>query len=122
MASKTQAFIKVMAFAVGLLSVAAAVPKILQMPQELGFLGSLGLSGITVSALGVVQLAGGILLFLSRFRLIGASLATLALLVSSLAIFASGDSTFGLISTLPLVVSIMLIIFELKAARRQAVK
>ena len=120
MASKTQITIRVMAFALGLLSVAAVIPKILQMPQELAFLDSIGLSGIAVSILGGAQLAGGILLFWSRFRLAGALLAGLALFVSSAAIFSSGDSGFGLISLLPIVLSVIVIYAELKVAGRNA--
>jgi len=120
MASKVQILTRIMAYALGLLSVAAGIPKILQMPQELGFLNSIGLSGIAVSILGVVQLAGGIMLFWSQSRLVGALLAGLALLVSSVAIFSSGDSGFGLISLLPIVVSIIVIYVELKGARRTA--
>ena len=120
MVSKAQIVTRVMAFAIGLLSIAAGIPKILQMPQELEFLNSVGLSGIAVSILGVAQLAGGIMLFWSRSRLIGAVLAGLALLVSSVAIFSSGNSGFGLISLLPFAISVLVVYFELKRARGNA--
>lgn len=118
MAPKLLIVIKFIAYALGLLSIAAGIPKFMQMPQELGFLDSIGLSGIAVSALGIVQLAGGVLLFWPRFRLTGASLAALALVVSSAAIFASGDTTFGLISLCPLVLAIIVIYSELGKSRR----
>lgn len=118
MASKVQIVIRVLAYVLGLLSVAAGIPKIMQMPQELEFLASIGLSGIAVSILGVVQLAGGVMLFLSRTRLAGAVLAALALIVSSAAIFSSGNATFGLISLLPVVVAAIVIYAESKGRRR----
>ena len=120
MASKAQTVTRITAYALALLCVAAGIPKIMQMPQELGFLSSIGLTAIGVSVLGVVQLAGGILLLWSRSRLAGALLAALALIVSSAAIFASGNSTFGLVSLLPLVVAIIVIYIELKGARRNS--
>ncbi len=110
-----------MAYAVGVLSIAAGIPKILQMPQELEFLKAIGLSGITVSILGVAQLVGGIMLFWSRLRLIGAVLAGLALLVSSVAIFSSGNSGFGLISLVPFAITVLVFYFELTSARGNAV-
>lgn len=118
MASKARIVTTIVSFALGLLSVAAGIPKIMQMPQELGFLSSIGLSGVGVSVLGVVQLLGGIMLLWSRTRLAGAVLAGLALLVSSIAIFGSGDPTFGLISLLPFIVALVLVLVELKGANR----
>ena len=55
--------IAVMTYALAILCVAAGVPKIMQMPQELGFLSNIGFSATGVSILGVLQLAGGVLLF-----------------------------------------------------------
>lgn len=116
MVSKLQKFNRGIAMALGLLSIAAGIPKILQMPQELGFLVSIGLTGIAVSALGVLQSAGGVMLFLSPTRLAGASLAALAFSVSSAAIFASGDAAFGLFSLVPLLVAVGVIYFELQGS------
>ncbi|MEM7279219.1 MAG: hypothetical protein AAF385_13950 [Pseudomonadota bacterium] len=95
-------------YALAILSVAAGVPKILQQPQELGFLAALGFSNVAVSALGVVQVLGGLLLFAKKTRLVGAVLAALALGVSSAALFVSGTIKFGLISLLPVVVAVLI--------------
>ena len=91
----------ILAYLLAVLSVAAAIPKLLQMPQELGFLEAIGFSDIGVCMLGAVQLMGGVLLAFSRWRLAGATLAGLAFLVSSIAIFAGGNTTFGLLSLIP---------------------
>ena len=120
MASKAKVVGRIVVYALALLSIAAGIPKILQMPQELGFLSSIGLSGIAVSLLGALQLAGGVMLFWSRSRLAGALLAGFALLVSSIAIFAGGNSTFGAISLLPFLVSAAVVYFELQRAGRNA--
>lgn len=118
MNAKLQTIVTVVIYALALLSIAAGIPKILQMPQELGFLESIGFSRIAVSMLGLVQLTGGILLFGRRLRLLGAVLAAAALLVSSIAIFVSGDTRFGLISLLPLVVLIIVIFGDLRGVQR----
>jgi len=83
------------------MTIGAGVPKIVQMPQELGFLAHLGLQPWMVSALGVVQLIGGVLLVPSRTRLAGAALALGAFLVSAGAIFQAGQIAFGVLSLLP---------------------
>lgn len=120
MASKLSFVTIVIAYALGLLSVAAGIPKILQMPQELEFLSAIGLTGIAVSILGAVQFAGGVMLFVARSRLAGAVITAVALAVSSAAIFASGNSTFGLVSLLPLVIAAILILMELKGGSSNA--
>lgn len=120
MGSKKQVVTTIIAYALGLLSIAAGIPKIMQMPQELGFLSSIGFSGIAVSILGVVQLLGGAMLFWSRTRLAGALLAGLAMLVSSVAIFAGGDATFGMISLLPFVVALVIAYMEARKLRQNA--
>lgn len=107
-----------MVYLLAILSVAAGIPKIMQQPQELGFLSSIGLSGVLVSILGVVQLAGGVMLFWSRSRLPGALMAGFALLVSSAALFAGGNATFALVSLVPFLMMLIVIYVELKRVRR----
>ncbi|MEL7185664.1 MAG: hypothetical protein AAFN50_04405 [Pseudomonadota bacterium] len=104
MSKKTSILIRVIIYVVALLSIAAGVPKVMQMPQELGFLSSLGLQGLAVSALGVVQIAGGVLFAMNQYRLVGAVLAGAAFLVSSIALLVGGNIPFGLFSLLPIAV------------------
>lgn len=118
MGPRAHIVVKIIAYALGLLSLAAGVPKILQMPQELGFLSSIGFSPVVVSILGVVQVVGGVMLFFARSRLVGASLAALAFLVSAVAIFVGGNLTFGVISLLPVVLADIVVFFEVKAKKR----
>lgn len=109
MAPKPHIIVTVVTYVLAMLSAAAGIPKILQMPQELGFLQHIGFSAIAVSILGIVQLAGGLLLLWKRSRLPGAVLAGLAFLVSSLAIFSGGNTKFGLVSLIPVAVSVVVI-------------
>lgn len=108
MDSKPHTIVTVLIYILAALSAAAGIPKIMQMPQELGFLAAIGFPALAVSMLGVVQLAGGALLLLKKSRLIGAALAGLAFLVSSIAIFAGGNNTFGLVSVLPVAALIVI--------------
>ncbi len=100
---QSTAVVKGLAYALALLSLAAGIPKLMQMPQELEFLSSIGLSAIAVCMLGLVQLAGGILLAIEKLRVAGAILAGLAFLTSSIAILAGGNTVFGLLSLIPVV-------------------
>jgi len=110
MKPKPHIVIAVLIYALAMLSVAAGVPKLLQMPQELGFLRSIGFSPAGVLMLGALQLSGGILLFWPKSRLPGAVIAGVAFLVSSVAIFVGGNTLFGLITLLPIAASIIVIV------------
>jgi len=118
MESKTHITITVLIYLLAALSAVAGIPKILQMPQELGFLNAIGFSAPAVTALGVVQLIGGVLLLWKRSRLPGAVLAGLALLISAVAIFSGGNTTFGLVSLLPFAVAVVVVFSTLKARQR----
>ena len=84
-----------------MLSVAAGLAKAMQAPQEMEFLTGLGLTGTQVVVFGVVQIAAGVMLLSARSRLIGAGLATVAFLASSILIFIDGNLVFGSVSLLP---------------------
>lgn len=120
MKPKTHVVVTVMTYLLAALSAAAGIPKILQMPQELEFLQFIGFSEIAVSLLGIFQLAGGVLLLFRKTRLSGAILATAALLISSIAIFFSGNIPFGVISLLPVAISICVVYVTVKQVERIA--
>ena len=101
---------RIMTIALAVLSAAAGIPKLLQLPQELSFLGALGISGLVVSLLGVLQIIGGALLVLARYRTVGAILVGFGFLVSSLALLVGGNVAFGLISLVPIVVLVVVLI------------
>ena len=99
-----------MAYGLALLSVLAGIPKIVQLEQELEFLNAIGFSGILVSMLGIVQVIGGLLLLLQKTRLVGAILAGVAFLVSSIAIFSNGNAAFGMFSLVPFILLVVVIL------------
>ncbi|MCK7595462.1 hypothetical protein [Pseudomarimonas salicorniae] len=95
-----------------LLNLAAGIPKILQMPQELEFLAHLGLSPIAVSILGVIQFSGGGLLVLSKTRVVGAASGLIALVVSAIALFIAGSAGMGLLTLLPAAIAAFFVFDE----------
>jgi len=109
MKSKPRIVIAIVIYALAILSAAAGMPKILQLPQELDFLRSVGFSQTGVLMLGLLQLTGGILLFWKKSRLPGAVIASLTFLVSSIAIFSGGNTSFGLLSLLPVAASLIVV-------------
>ncbi|HKJ17301.1 MAG TPA: DoxX family protein [Xanthomonadales bacterium] len=92
-----------------LMSLIAGVAKIMQMPQELGFLEHIGMTERAVMILGVIQATGGVLLAIPMARATGAILAVAALAVSGLALFVSGNTSVGLITLFPIAIGIWII-------------
>jgi len=88
---------------VALLSIAAGLAKLMQTPQEMEFLQGLGLTPVLIIVFGLVQVAGGVLLVPQKTRIVGAVLATSALVISTVLIFISGKLAFGMFSTVPMV-------------------
>jgi len=89
-----------------LMSLAAGAAKILQMPQELEFLSHLGMGARAVMLLGIIQAVGGVLLVPPQSRRIGALIAIVALIVSGLALFTSGNTGIGLITLFPIAIGV----------------
>jgi hypothetical protein len=108
MKSKSQVFVTVAAYVLGILSLVAGAPKLLQMPQDLAFLSSIAVAGSAVSALGAAQLVGGLLLFPGKTRLIGAGMTAVVFGISSAALLIGGDVTLGLVSLLPVAAALAL--------------
>ncbi len=94
---------------VALLSIAAGLAKIMQAEQEMQFLQNFGLSSGLIIAFGVAQIVGGVLLIPPKTRMGGAVLAALALGVSTILIFVSGNLVFGFISTIPFALACLIV-------------
>ena len=94
---------------VALLSIAAGLAKVMQTQQEMEFLLGVGLSGAMIVAFGLVQISGGVLLVPPRTRMLGAILATFALVVSTVLLFIGGNVMFGLVSMLPIALACVII-------------
>lgn len=89
------------------LSVAAAVPKLMRMPAELSFFASLGMGGVVVLVFGLVQLIGGLLMLRSATRAWGGRLAATAFLASAIMLLATGQLGFGLVSLVPVAMAVL---------------
>ena len=87
---------------IALLSISAGLAKVMQAPQEMEFLQSVGLSKIVIFIFGLVQIAGGVLLTPKKTRMFGAVLASSAFVVSTVLIFVGGNLAFGMFSILPI--------------------
>ena len=94
---------------IALLSIAAGLAKVMQSQQEMEFLQGVGLSSVLIVAFGLVQISGGVLLVPRKTRMLGAVLATSALVVSTVLIFVGGNLAFGLVSMLPIALASVII-------------
>ena len=92
-----------------LLSIAAGLAKVMQTEQEMVFLQSFGLSSVLIIAFGMVQIVGGVLLVPSKTRMIGAVIATSAFVASTILIFIGGNLVFGLLSTIPIALTCVIV-------------
>lgn len=88
---------------ISLLSIAAGLAKIMQVPQEMEFLTGFGLTPIIILIFGVVQVLGGALIAIPKLRLAGAIFIIISFLLSAILVFLSGNLSFGFVSILPVV-------------------
>ena len=101
-----------------LLGVAAGVAKMLQSPQEMVFFhDQMGFSAEAIMAFGLLQFAAGVMLVFKKTRLVGAALLGITLLLSSIVIFMAGETLFGAISLLPVLMADLVVLFEIKAKK-----
>ena len=90
-----------------LLSLAAGVAKLMQTPAETEFFASAGLSSIWLYPLGAVQVLGAGLAVLRGPGQTGLTLIAAGFAISSAVIFMTGNTTFGLISLIPVALTIL---------------
>ncbi|MBE9548295.1 MAG: hypothetical protein IMF09_02725 [Proteobacteria bacterium] len=102
---------------IALLSISAGLAKVIQAPQEMEFLQSVGLSKILIIAFGIIQIAGGVLLATKKTRMFGAVLAATAFVVSTVLIFIQGNLAFGMFSILPIALAGVVIYQTAKITR-----
>ena len=103
-----------------LLSIAAGLAKVMQTEQEMAFLQSFGLNNAVIIAFGMVQIVGGVLLVPSKTRMFGAVLAASALVISTVLIFTGGNVVFGLLSTIPIALTGVIIYQSAKIAHNKS--
>lgn len=105
---------------IALLSIAAGLAKVMQTQQELEFLQGFGLSSTLIVAFGLVQISGGVLLVLKKTRMLGAVLATSALVISTVLIFIEGNLAFGLVSIVPIALACVIIYQSARTTQSKA--
>jgi len=73
------------------IAVSSGITKIILMEQDVEFFGKYGFTNSILIAYGAVQLLGGILLVLPKFRIIGATLVAITFLVSAVVLVMEGN-------------------------------
>ncbi len=109
--------LKINLIVVTLLSLAASIPKLLRIPEEVGFFADAGLGELSVVAFGLLQLIGGGLLIFRKTRLFGASIATVTFLLSAVMLFLTGNTIFGLVSIIPVLMADIVIFNSVRKRR-----
>ncbi len=99
----------ILTIVIALLSLAAGIAKVMQVPQEIEFLTGQGLSLNMIIIFGVVQILGGILLLVLKTKLIGAIVSLIAFAASAILVFISGNTIFGLVSMIPVAILIFIV-------------
>ena len=101
-----------------LLGVAAGIAKMLETPQEIAFFQEqMGFSAEAIMAFGLLQFVAGVMLVFKKTRMVGAALLGITLLLSSVVIFMAGETAFGLVSLIPVLMADLVIWFEIKARK-----
>ncbi|MGB7450495.1 MAG: hypothetical protein WBM36_00050 [Lysobacterales bacterium] len=107
---------------IALLSIAAGLAKVMQTEQELEFLQGFGLNSVLIIAFGIIQIAGGVLLVPSKTRMFGAVLTTSAFVASTILIFVGGNLGFGLLSTIPIALTCVIVYQSAIIAHNKSLK
>ena len=88
-----------------LLSVAAGLAKVTQVPQEVEFLTGLGFNPTLILIFGFLQIVGGILTAIPITKLFGSAIVVIGFLVSAALVLVNGNVIFGLISMIPVIIT-----------------
>lgn len=93
-----------------LMSITAGIPKITRIPDEMEFFQAAGLGVVSLVLLGVLQIIGGALLILNKTRMLGATVATVGFLASTVVLLLAGKTVFAVVSTIPVGLAILIVI------------
>ena len=106
---------------IALLSIAAGAAKVMQVPDEMAFLGGLGLSGSMILAFGAFQIIGGILTIIPKSKTFGSIILVIGFAISAVLVFSSGNIKFGLISIVPVILGGIITYTSIKSSRSQSI-
>ena len=93
-------------------SISTGVFKLIQQEADMQLFEKIGFSAFATTALGAVQVAGGIMLMFQRTRIPGAWLMLLTFILASIAVFANGLFAFGGASLIFIVMAGLVIYME----------
>ena len=88
-----------------LLGLAAGIAKIMRVPDELAFFAAAGLGATAVTAFGIAQVAGALLMAMPGTRVPGAALLCVSFGISAAMILAQGQLWLGLVALVPTAVT-----------------
>jgi len=97
---------------IALVSIVAGSAKVMQIPQEVEFLTALGFTITLILFFGMIQITGGILLLIPKIRLLGAAVVLTGFMISAGLVFMSGNIKFGLISLVPVLITVFILYRE----------
>lgn len=104
-----------------LLSIAAGLAKVMQVPEEMTFLTGLGLDNTMIFIFGAIQIVGGILLAIPKSKMYGSVIVAISFLGSAILVLVGGNFTFGIVSMLPVVITGFIVYQTSKNTRNKAV-
>ena len=91
-----------------LVSLAAGAAKVMQTPQEVEFFQQVGMGTGVLITFGIIQILGGLLAILPKFRKLGLTIMAAMFLLSAVQIFMTGNAVFGSLSLIPAALAIFL--------------
>lgn len=91
-----------------ILSVAAALPKLLMMDHEVAFYQAAGLAPYWMLPLGLIQLTGAALSIPAKYRRYGTLLMALGFALSAAPLFLDGNHVFAAISLIPALLALVI--------------
>ena len=95
-----------------LLSISTGVFKILQQEADIQLFRVLGFNAIMTSVLGIIQLAGGVLMIFPKYRKMGGLIMIPTFIIASIAVFMNQMWVFGIVSLFFIAMAYMVVKYE----------
>lgn len=105
-------FYKVVLVLTILLSISTGIFKIMQQEADIQLFRALGFNEIMTTILGVIQLAGGVMMIFPKYRKRGALIMIPTFMIASLAVFMNQMWLFGIVSLLFIAMAYIVLKYE----------
>lgn len=105
-------FYKVVLVLTILLSISTGVFKIMQQEADIQLFRVLGFNEIMTTFLGLIQLAGGVLMIFPKYRKLGGLIMIPTFIVASVAVFMNQMWLFGIVSLLFIAMAYLVVKYE----------